>query len=101
MKNLKYAVLLCVFSSCAFAQEPPKEYNLNVTSDDLNLISDGLGYEPLNKALPLINKLRGQFIAQQPKPEPSKVEQPKPEVPKAEVKPAEPETKPDGSSQTK
>lgn len=66
-----------MFSSCpALAQQPPTEYNIKVNQDELNLISEGLQQEPFGKVLPLINKLRSQFLEQQPKPEQKPAAQP-------------------------
>lgn len=62
-------------------QPPPvavPELILKVSPTELDLISEGLQTQPFGKVVPLINKLREQIIAQQPKP----VEAPKVEAPK-------------------
>lgn len=58
-----------------------KSYNVVLSLDDINVISDALQLAPMGKAFPVITKLREQVLAQQPKPEPTpKVEPAKPEV---------------------
>lgn len=48
--------LLIVFSSSAFAQTP-EQYTLTVTSQELNVIGDGLVELPYKKSAILIQKL--------------------------------------------
>jgi hypothetical protein len=51
------------------AQQPlPDKYNITLTPQELDLIGNGLGSMPFKDAAPLINKLREQVMAQQPKP---------------------------------
>ena len=59
------------------AQQPLAEYIVKLTPAQLDTIGEGLGFMPFNKAAPLINTLREQVMAQQPKPEVPKVEAPK------------------------
>lgn len=47
---------------------PVGEIKLTVTPGELELISEGLQTQPFGKVWPLINKLRQQFVEQQPKP---------------------------------
>lgn len=61
---------------------PTPEIILRVTQSELDLISEGLQTQPFGKVVPLINKLRDQIIAQQPKP--VQPEPPKPVEPKQE-----------------
>lgn len=58
------------------AQQPLAEYTVKLTPAQLDMIGEGLGFMPFNKAAPLINTLREQVMSQQ---------QPKPEVPKVEA----------------
>ena len=46
-----------------------KNYNIVLSLDDINAISDALQLAPMGKAFPVISKLREQVLAQQPKPE--------------------------------
>lgn len=69
----KYIVIVLLIATPAMAQQPA-EYVLKVTPADADLISDGLQTQPFGKVYPLINKLREQIVAQQPKP----VDPPKP-----------------------
>lgn len=48
--------------------QPVPELTLKVSPAELDLISEGLQTQPFGKVVPLINKLREQIIAQQPKP---------------------------------
>ena len=66
----KYLVLTVLFTTSAMAQQPA-EYQLKVTPAEVDVISDGLQTVPFGKAFPLINKLREQIVAQQPKPAPA------------------------------
>ncbi len=72
MKRIIFIAAL--LPTLAYAQVPPMpssqpaEYNLKVAPQELELISEGLGTQPFNKVLPLINKLRQQVMEQQPKP---------------------------------
>jgi len=58
----------------AFAQQSI-EYQLKVSPAEVDIISEGLQTQPFGKVYPLINKLREQVLAQQPK---------QPEAPKNE-----------------
>lgn len=67
--------VVLVWASIANAQQQPPEYVLKVTPTELDIISEGLQTQPFGKVVPLINKLRDQVIAQQPK----VIDPPKPE----------------------
>lgn len=83
MKKLLIVAMLA--SSSALAQTSPQSYTFTVTPADADLISDGLQTQPFGKVYPLINKLREQIIAQQPKPiDPPKQTAPVADSPKAE-----------------
>lgn len=73
MKKLLITVML-VMPTIALAQSLPQpaEYNLKVSPGDLDLISKGLGSQPFNDVVPLMNKLRTQVMEQQPKPDANK-----------------------------
>jgi len=53
-----------VLSTSAYAQTV-QEYSLKLNATELDLIGEGLGTQPFNKAAPLINKLRQQVAEQQ------------------------------------
>jgi hypothetical protein len=89
MKKLTIGLVFAsvLFSVPANAQLANKNYTINLSVDDITVISDALQLAPMGKAFPVLNKMREQVLAQQPKPEPaSKVEPAKPEV--KNVKPA-------------
>ena len=44
-----------------------QELTLHVTPAELDLISEGLGTQPFNKVVPVIQKLRAQMLEQQQK----------------------------------
>ncbi len=50
------------------AQEPPKQFNLTVTMEDLQVIGNALDDLPFKKAAPIIQKLNQQIQAQQTPP---------------------------------
>lgn len=62
-------VIVLLIASPALAQQA--DYNIKVTSAELDTISEGLQTQPFGKVFPLMNKLREQIIAQQPKPAPA------------------------------
>lgn len=64
---IKYVISFALLATPVMAQQP-SEYVLKVTPADTDLISEGLQTQPFGKVYPLINKLREQIIAQQPKP---------------------------------
>lgn len=68
----KYLLAFVMFAAPSYAQQPT-DYNIKVTSAELDIISEGLQTQPFGKVFPLINKLRDQIIAQQPKPAPVEV----------------------------
>lgn len=72
----RYVMIGMVTAWPAMAQQPT-EYTVKLTPTQLDTIGEGLGFIPFNKAAPLINALREQVMAQQPKPEVPKVEAPK------------------------
>ncbi len=69
----KFLVIAVLLATPAMAQQP-SEYTLKLAPAELDIISEGLQTQPFGKVFPLINKLRDQIVAQQPKP----VEAPKP-----------------------
>lgn len=79
------ACIVGMLTAPVMAQQPQQsqsacnpECNIHVTNPELDLISKGLQTQPFGEVVPLINKLRDQIIAQQPKPEvKAPVEQPK------------------------
>jgi len=56
MKKLLTALLL-VISTNSIAQEAPKQFNLTVTSEELQIIGNALEELPFKKSAPLMNKL--------------------------------------------
>lgn len=70
----KFLVIVVLLATPAMAQQA--DYNIKVTSAELDTISEGLQTQPFGKVFPLMNKLREQIIAQQPKPEAPKVPAP-------------------------
>lgn len=80
----KFFIVAMLASSSALAQTP-QSYTFTVTPADADLISDGLQTQPFGKVYPLINKLREQIIAQQPKP----IDPPKQAAPVADPSKAE------------
>jgi len=72
----KLVLALALVPTLAMAEGPvqPTEFNLKVTPAELEVISSGLGTQPFNTVLPLINKLRQQVMDQQPKPVDKKVD---------------------------
>lgn len=52
---------------CAHAQSLPTEYIIKLSPTELDSVGKGLGFMPFNEAAPLINKIREQVLAQQPK----------------------------------
>ena len=59
----KLLIILLLLPTAANAQ-----IRLDVTQAELDIISEGLQTQPFGKVVPLINKLRDQILAQQPKP---------------------------------
>lgn len=76
------ACAIALTPAISYAQENKPEVILRVTAEELTIISDGLQTQPFGKVVPLINKLQGQVMAQQPKPV-------VPVPPVAETKPTE------------
>lgn len=56
-----------LFAGPVMAQQAPapQEFNLKVTTDDINIISEALGTQSFNKVVVLVNKLRVQILEQQ------------------------------------
>lgn len=74
MIKTSYIVLATAFACVPLtAMAQVQDYSIKVTSAELDLISEGLQTQPFGKVFPLINKLRDQIIAQQPKPAPVEV----------------------------
>ena len=63
----KFLVIAVLLATPAMAQQP-SEYTLKLAPAELDIISEGLQTQPFGKVFPLINKLRDQIVAQQPKP---------------------------------
>lgn len=54
-----------LFPQIAYAQAPVPELTLKVTALELEIIGKGLGTQPYNDVVPLMNKLRQQVMEQQ------------------------------------
>ena len=67
MKRLFAVVALLATPAMAQQTNQPAEYNLKVTPAEIDILSEGLQTQPFGKVFPLINKLREQVLAQQPK----------------------------------
>ncbi len=84
MKRTILAAML--LSSTAYAQSASvpnvsaQEFTIKLNGAELDVIGKGLGTQPFNDVAPLLQKLREQVQAQQPKPE----QKPVNEVPKAD-----------------
>lgn len=64
-KSLIFASAILFLASSANAQQQPeKEYNLNVTASELNVIGQALGQQTYDKIAPLMAKLQGQVSIQ-------------------------------------
>lgn len=71
--NAIYPVaLIGLMSSSALAQQqqqpvvaPTAEFRLSVTSQELDVISEGLQTQPFGKVAPIMQKLRQQIVDQQ------------------------------------
>lgn len=87
MKKLLLITACIIMPTMCLAQQPP-EYILKVTPAEVDLISKGLGTQPFNDVVPVINKLRSQVLEQQAQafknanPEPAKPVENKIEEPK-------------------
>lgn len=66
MKHTAIFLSAALLSTSALAQQPA-EYILKMTPAEVDIISEGLQTQPFGKVYPLINKLREQIVAQQPK----------------------------------
>ncbi len=67
MKNIVFIVsVLSLAATPAYAQQAPapQEFNLKITSDDVNTIGKALGKLPFDDVAPLIQKLRQQIVEQ-------------------------------------
>jgi hypothetical protein len=74
MKNA-LIVAAMLLSTAAMAAD---DFTIKLTAAQLDTIGKGLGFVPFNEAAPLLQNLREQVQAQQPKPqEPAKVEEKK------------------------
>ena len=70
----RYLIIGMLLSTAAMAED----FTIKLTGPELDVIGKGLGTQPFNDAAPLLQKLREQVAAQQPKPqEPAKVEEKK------------------------
>lgn len=69
MKKLLVGTLLwAALVAPACAAEPPKEFTLKVTQQELDYIGSLLNERPLKDAMPLFLKLQQQVVAQQQSP---------------------------------
>lgn len=65
-KIICLACLLATTPVLAQTPMPPKQdYHIVLTGEELDLIGEGLGTQPFNKVLPLLNKIRQQVADQQ------------------------------------
>jgi len=70
----RYLIIAMLLSTSAMAED----FTIKLTGPELDIIGKGLGTQPFNDSAPLLQKLREQVAAQQPKPqEPAKVEEKK------------------------
>jgi len=70
-------MITAMYAGTAYAQQP-SEFTIKLTGPELDTIGKGLGTQPFNDVAPLLQKLREQVAAQQPKQqEPAKVEEKK------------------------
>lgn len=82
MKRIILAAMLLSSTACAQpVPVPPQEFTIKLTGPELDVIGKGLGTQPFNDVAPLLQKLREQVQAQQPKPEPKPNEAPKADKP--------------------
>lgn len=66
MKKSVFVIVGCLMAVPVYAQQQQQpEFNIKLTGIELDLIGEGLGTQPFNKAAPLIAKLREQVIQQQ------------------------------------
>lgn len=87
MKIATLATLIVLMTSPAFAQQPPA-ITFTVTVTEADVIGEGLAELPYKKSQPLMDKLRLQAQAQQPKATtPATPAAPAIEAPKAEPAP--------------
>lgn len=69
---------IAAFAVPVMAQQP-SEYTFKVTPAEVDVIAKGLETQPYKDVVPLLQKLREQFTAQQAKPEPVPIPKPAPE----------------------
>ncbi len=69
----RYIIIAMLLSTTAMAED----FTIKLSGPELDIIGKGLGTQPFNDAAPLLQKLREQVAAQQPKQEPAKVEEKK------------------------
>jgi hypothetical protein len=62
----RFILIGMLVATPAFAQQPT-EYTIKLTPAELDTIGKGLGDVPFKEAAPLLQKLREQIAAQQPK----------------------------------
>jgi hypothetical protein len=71
---MKTLIAVMLLSSAAMAED----FTIKLTGPELDIVGKGLGTQPFNDVAPLLQKLREQVQAQQPKPvEPAKAEEKK------------------------
>lgn len=63
---MKKLLMTCaLLLPCSAMAQQPIEYNLKLTTQEIEVISDGLGTQPFNKVVPIVNKMRAQVLEQQ------------------------------------
>lgn len=75
MKKLIIAAMLLATPAMA---QTPQELTFKVTPAELDTLAKGLESQPYKDVVPLLQKLREQFAAQQPKPEAIPIPKPRP-----------------------
>jgi hypothetical protein len=81
MKKLLLAMTFAALTTTINAQEQPKQFNLTVTPEELQVIGAALEELPFKKSAPLMNKLNTQVQSQMattPKTDPTQVPIPTP-----------------------
>jgi len=69
----RYLIIAMLLSTSTMAED----FTIKLSGPELDTIGKGLGTQPFNEAAPLLQKLREQVAAQQPKQEPAKTEEKK------------------------
>lgn len=69
-KLVVLTVLVLLISHNAVRAEPSKDNTFTLSNEDVDLIWSALAELPWKKAAPVMNKIKTQWDAQQPKPKP-------------------------------